>query len=122
MEEIVVPGPPREAFNKHRRMSDLIKKQVEHFKHLEHKFSPQDRAKLPQHAISTEDEAARYIAAITRVLLSAKAPARPARAPIQMPRPASKSEGLALAASAEPKPAKKTAKSKSSTRKGKGRA
>lgn len=119
MEEIVVPGPPKEAFNKHRRVSDLIKKQVEHFKHLEHKFPPEQRAGLPQHAIATEDDAARYIAAMTRLLLTGKAAVRAPRAPIEMPRAASQPEGLALAASEEPKPAKKAAKSSSRKPKGK---
>ena len=122
MEEIVVPAPPKEAFNKNRRMSDLIKKQVEHFKHLEYKFSPEQRAKIPQHAIATEDEAARYIAAMTRLLLAGKAPSREARAPIEMPRAASQDEVLALAASEEAKPGKKSAKSKSSTPKPKRKA
>jgi len=35
MKTIHVPGPPKEAFNKHRQMSDLIKAQIKHFRHLE---------------------------------------------------------------------------------------
>jgi len=30
MKTIHVPGPPKEAFNKHRQMSDLIKAQIKH--------------------------------------------------------------------------------------------
>jgi len=35
MEPIRVPRPPAEAFNKKRRVSDLIRAQVNHFKHVE---------------------------------------------------------------------------------------
>ena len=35
MEPIHVPGPPKEAFNKNRRVSDLIRAQVNHLKHIE---------------------------------------------------------------------------------------
>ena len=97
MKEIVVPAPPKEAFNKHRRMSDLIKKQVEHFKHLEHKLAPEHRAVLPQHAITTEGEAAQYIAAITR-LIKSKAEA-PAPKLVRLRKVAQPAQGIALAAS-----------------------
>ena len=99
MKEIVVPAPPKEAFNKHRRMSDLIKKQVEHFKFLEHKLAPEQRSVLPQHAITTEDEAARYIAAMTRLLLAGKTGAK--EKPLQMRKPVPSTAGLALAASGD---------------------
>ena len=124
MEPIAVPGPPKTAFNKSRPISDLIKKQVEHFKHLEHKLSPEVRATLPQHAIVTEDDAARYLGPMTRYFLSRKA-AVPSKKPLVMPLPAAplEGEGLSLAASAEapPLPEKKSrqraAKKGSSTRK-----
>lgn len=78
MKEIAVPGPPKTAFNKRRPMSDLIKKQVEHFKHLEDKLPPEVRATLPQHAIVTEEDAARYIGPMTRYFLSRRTTAEPA--------------------------------------------
>jgi ribosomal protein L35 len=100
MELILVPGPPPSAFNKHRRVSDLIKKQVEHFKHLEEKLSAEERAKLPNHAVVTEDDAARYIAAFTRHLLAKKVtPA--SRKPIKMNPRSAKQYGLAIAAAAD---------------------
>jgi hypothetical protein len=70
MEAIHVPPPPKEAFNKHRRMSDLIKAQIGHLRHLEEKFAQEIRDTLPQHQIVTEDDAARYIAAMTSILRS----------------------------------------------------
>lgn len=72
MNTILVPGPPKTAFNKHRRISDLIKAQVTHLKHLEHKMPEAVRAKLPQHAIITENDAALYIASMTELFRSQK--------------------------------------------------
>jgi hypothetical protein len=100
MELILVPGPPPSAFNKHRRVSDLIKKQVEHFKHLEEKLSAEERAKLPNHAVVTEDDAARYIAAFTRHLHTKRAAPAP-RKPIKMDPRSAKQGGLAIAAAAD---------------------
>jgi hypothetical protein len=100
MELILVPGPPPSAFNKHRRVSDLIKKQVEHFKHLEEKLSAEERAKLPNHAVVTEDDAARYIAAFTHHRL-AKQTAPTRRKPIKMDPRSAKQGGLAIAAAAD---------------------
>ncbi len=79
MEPILIPGVPREAFNKHRRISDLVRKQVEHFKHIEEKLPTDVREKLPQHAITTEDDAARYITAMTTYLLSRPRPKQAAK-------------------------------------------
>jgi hypothetical protein len=114
MEPILVPGPPKEAFDKNRRMSDLIRKQIEHFKHLEEKLPPDVRATLPQHRIVTEDDAARYIAPMTRLLRTRAKAALAAMAPIPMPplaRPRQKDQPLDLAAAAgpaaPPPPAKK---------------
>lgn len=113
MEIIHVPAPPREAFNKHRRVSDLIRKQVEHFKHLENKLPADLRGSIPQHHVVTEDDAARYIAAMTRLLRSQSAPAGQAKAaPVVMPDPASRAtgEGLSLAAAGEHPAASKSSK------------
>jgi len=121
MEPILVPGPPKEAFNKHRPISDLVKTQIEHFKHLEEKLPPDVRATLPQHDVVTENDAARYIAAMTTYLHSrpvAASPKIPKKAPspkrsVAMPsRPA-----LAIAAAAETPARKKTASQKTGSRK-----
>jgi hypothetical protein len=121
MEPILVPGPPKEAFNKHRPISDLVRKQVEHFKHLEEKLPEDVRASLPQHDVVTENDAARYIAAMTTYLHNrpvAASPKIPKKAPspkrpVAMPaRPA-----LAIAAAAETPARKKTASRKTGSRK-----
>jgi hypothetical protein len=121
MEPILVPGTPKEAFNKHRSISDLVRKQVEHFKHVEEKLPDDVRASLPQHDIVTENDAAHYIAAITSYLLSRPVAASPkipkkapsAKRPVVMPtRPA-----LAIAAAAETPARKKTAAKKTVSRK-----
>lgn len=110
MEPIRVPHPPAEAFNRNRRVSDLIRAQVNHFKHVEQKLSAEQRRGIPQHGISTEGEAALYIAAMTALLrgqpVSAPSPGRQAAPGIRLvgrraaarPKPA---EGIAIAASAE---------------------
>lgn len=101
--EIRVPRPPKESFNKQRLVSDLIRKQVEHFRHVESKLPAAQRAELPQGHIRTEQEAARYIAAMTQILLAKSAPAThsPA-APIVMPaRSTQSARGLDLAAAGE---------------------
>src|ERR1700722_20825285 len=104
MEPIRVPRPPSQAFNKNRRVSDLIRAQTNHLKHVEDKLSPSLRQQIPQHAIVTEADAASYIAAMTRLFqtqegtagtFTAQQPATGQPIPI---RPA---RGLRLAASAE---------------------
>jgi hypothetical protein len=104
METIHVPAPPKEAFDKHRRMSDLIKAQVGHFKHVEEKLSPAIREALPQHQIVTEDDAAQYIAAMTTILRSGSTiSAVPAKrvSDIKRPIPIRSREQISLAAAAD---------------------
>jgi len=119
MEPIHVPPTPSQAFNKNRRISDLIRAQVQHLKHLENKLPAEVRQQLPQHPIVTEDDAARYIAPMTRLLRSlGTASALPANVvPLSKakPQPSLSSQSLNIAASA------KKAKSKTDivSRKGK---
>ena len=80
METIHVPPPPARAFNKNRPISDLIRAQINHLKHLEEKLTADARQQIPQHAIVSEDDAAQYIAAMTRLLRS-QAPAGATAAP-----------------------------------------
>ena len=110
MDPIHVPGPPKEAFNKNRRVSDLIRAQVNHFKHVEQKLSASQRKAIPQHEISAEGEAALYIAAMTALLrgqpVAVPSPGQQAASGIRLvgsrsvagPTPV---EGIAIAASAE---------------------
>lgn len=111
MDPIHVPGPPKEAFNKNRRVSDLIRAQVNHLKHIESKLPPNLLQGIPHHPIVTEDDAARYIAPMTRLLRAraAAAPqaATPSAGPTLVPPAAppassttSPAQGLQLAASA----------------------
>ena len=115
--EIRVPPTPKESFNKHRPVSDLIRKQVEHFRHVDSKLSDSQRQTLPQGHIRTEQEAAQYIAAMTQLLLSKPASTvQPIRSPIVMPaRPPAPARGLEIAAAAE-KPISERPKKKSSPR------
>src|SRR3954447_2428804 len=104
MEIVHVPPPSKEAFHKGRPMSDLIKAQVRHFKHVEEKLSPEQRDSIPQHRITTENEAAVYITAMTRLLRSAVSdkPAKPKLVPMTAKKSAGRTpdKGLAIAASA----------------------
>lgn len=122
MEPIHVPGPPKQAFNKNRPISDLIRAQVKHLKHVEASLSADQRSKIPQHAISTEDDAAQYIASMTSLFQTQPAsPAKPAKpaapVPIKPATPISTAPGLAIAASASPtsKKTKPKAKPKKAT-------
>jgi hypothetical protein len=67
---IRVGAPPKSAFNQDRPISDLIRSQVEHLKHVEERLTPEQRSTIPSGEIKTEAEAAKYIAAITAVLQS----------------------------------------------------
>jgi hypothetical protein len=111
MDPIRVPAPPKEAFNKHRRVSDLIRKQVHHLKHIEQKLPEHLRAQIPQHHVVTEEDAARYIGPMTRLLLSGK---QAAPAVVAKPKQPAKQEsrGLTLAAAGEPKRESSARKSK----------
>ena len=120
MEPIHVLPTPSQAFNKNRRISDLIRAQVQHLKHLENKLPAEVRQQLPQHPIVTEEDAARYIGPMTRLLRSlGTASALPANVvPLSRAKPQQPSlpsQSLNIAASA------KKAKSKTDivSRKGK---
>jgi hypothetical protein len=127
MEPIQVPKPSPTAFNKNRPISDLIRKQIDHFQHIQKKHKIEIDPAVGQE-LDTEGGAARYIAAMTRALrsqaLGAIAAVTP-RAPIPMPTPsrAIPGDGLALAAaarsSAKPTSKKKAPRLKSSKKAGK---
>lgn len=59
MTVIHVPRPPADAQNTNRRLSDLLKAQLQHFRHVEERFISN---------IKTEGEAARYIRHVTQLL------------------------------------------------------
>jgi ribosomal protein L35 len=99
MDVIQVPATPKEAFNKHRRISDLIKAQVAHLKHLEEKLPSTQRAALPSHAIVTENDAAQYIAAMTSLIKGESKPATSSKKRVVAIR---NTAPIDLAAAAEP--------------------
>jgi hypothetical protein len=82
VELIHVPAPAKGAFNKHRRLSDLIKAQVKHLKHIEHGLPQEIRDTLPQHPIVTENDAALYIASMTTLLCSRATPPEGSAKPV----------------------------------------
>jgi len=114
MATIRVPAPPPEAFRKDRPISDLVKSQLKHFQHLEHKLQIHLSKPFTPRDLATEAGASQYIAEVTAALCS-RAPvpvpvrATPAQRPNSTPAPRSsrkpakatrQSQGLAIAASA----------------------
>lgn len=59
MAVIKVPRPPAEAHNENRPISDLLKAQLEHFRHVEERYFA---------SIKTEAQAANYIRHVTQFL------------------------------------------------------
>jgi hypothetical protein len=119
MKSIQVPRPPKEAFNKDRPVSDLIRSQVEHFRHVESKLPQAQRSTLPQDYIRTEHEAAQYISEMTALLLSQSTPSSPIRpAPTVMSRRTSKvpANVIDVAANAGPQQTSPQKKSRPSKR------
>jgi hypothetical protein len=110
MEPIHVPGPPKKAFNKNRRISDLIRAQVNHLKHVESQLPVHQRLAVAPHAITTEADAATYIASMTRLFQSKAAtalkPATPFPAKPVAPIRRAASTPISLAAGAAPKKSK----------------
>ena len=122
MATIRVPGPPPHAFRKQRPISDLIKAQLKHFQHLEHKLHLTLPTKFSPHELTTEAAAAQYIAEVTAALCSQASAAQEAPAPIRaLPPPereakptrrsprksTHKPHGLSIAASETPKKPRK---------------
>jgi hypothetical protein len=87
VEPIVAPAPPKSAFNKNRRVSDLLQSQLKHFQHVVHKQGMQIDPALARD-LATEAGAARYIATITREIRAQSKPAQPQSSPIALVRPA----------------------------------
>ena len=88
MEPIVVPAPPRSAYNEKRRVSDLLYHQLKHFQHVEKTRKDLGIPDAMARDIYTEAGAARYIAAVTNALRGV-APAQPVAAatakPVSLP-------------------------------------
>jgi hypothetical protein len=122
VEPIVVPAPPKSAFNKNRRVSDLLLHQLRHFQHVAHKQGMQVDPALARD-IATEAGAARYIATVTRQI---RAQARPSGIALVPPAPAAPAPqtGVVRTMAAAPqapatprsKPAAKKAKKRTKSR------
>lgn len=115
MDAIRVPAPPKQAFNMQRPMSDLIKSQIKHLKHVEYRLPQELRDTLPKHRIITENDAAIYIAAMTGLLLNRPAAPKVVKMPVKKtPTPVStaSTRTLSLAAAAEKKAASKNSRAR----------
>ena len=66
--KIKVPRPAAGSFHKHRPMSDLLKRQVEHFREAEAQLPLDRQTGLPIGSIRLEHEAAAYIGKVTAAL------------------------------------------------------
>jgi len=99
VQTIIVPGPPKSAFNKNRRVSDLILHQLRHFQHVAQKSGMKIDPAL-ERDIATEGGAARYIATVTRqIRAQATGPKRVTVSPAPIaavPAPATKPAPTAL--------------------------
>ena len=114
MEPIVVPAPPRSAYNHNRRISDLLLHQLKHFQHVEKKSG--DFGIDPEIArnIHTEAGAAKYIAAVTTTLRARGLSGAATKPVLSMPpgkhatKKSPKAAPLAIAAAADLPVSKKT--------------
>jgi hypothetical protein len=75
---IRVPAPSPQAFRKNRPVSDLVKSQIRHFQHLEHKLQLNLPTKFSPQDLTTEAAAAQYIAEMTTALRGPAAEVPPA--------------------------------------------
>lgn len=66
--KVKVPKPGPEAFNKHRKISDLIRSQLQHFQQAELQLPERLRTGVNVKSIRTEHQAASYIARVTTIL------------------------------------------------------
>ncbi len=73
MTVIKVPRPPESAFNKERRVSSLLRTQLEHLQEAEFRLPARDQTNIYINAIKTEGEAAEYIGQVTAKLQAAHA-------------------------------------------------
>ena len=117
MDPILVPAPPRSAYNQNRRVSDLLFSQLKHFQHVAQKLGALGIPADLERDMYTEGGAARYIAAVTRALRGTVPPLPAEVAAVAAPRPQTV-PGLAVPATAARIPAspKKAASKKASAK------
>lgn len=70
MAKVAVPKPPHSAYNPNRRVSGLLKAQLEHFNRAAQSLPVAQRATIVRYhkAIQTEGEAAEYIRQVTEAI------------------------------------------------------
>jgi len=118
VDPILVPAPPRSAYNENRRVSDLLFSQLKHFQHVAQKRGTLEIPAALSRDIYTEGGAARYIAAVTRALRGTVSPQPAEVAAVSVPKPQKGRletvPGLAVAAAAArtPAPPKKSSAKK----------
>lgn len=111
---IRVPAPAPQSFRKDRPISDLVKSQIRHFQHLEHKLQFNLPTRFSPQNLTTEAAAAQYIAEMTTALrgptaeVSAPSRQKPDSTPAARPRPkaARHPRETSAAAAATPKAGK----------------
>ena len=67
---VAVPTPPKTALNKTRRISQLLKNQVQQFHEAEEKLPKEQQTGADIETLKTEEDAAAYISAVTSKLLA----------------------------------------------------
>jgi hypothetical protein len=67
---IHVPQPPQSSFNRHRLLERnlLLKKQVEHFRHVEAGLPLDQQTGIDPQSVRTEGQAGEYIRKMTAIL------------------------------------------------------
>jgi hypothetical protein len=122
VDPILVPAPPRSAYNQNRRVSDLLFSQLKHFQHVAQKNGALGISADLARDIYTEGGAARYIAAVTSALRGTVSPQPADVAAVSAPSPAKRqrktvpSPAVAGTAAGTPAPPKKSAAKKDVTK------
>jgi hypothetical protein len=75
--KIKAPRPAHGSFHKHRRLSDLLKRQIEHFREAERYLPVNQQTGIDISSIRLEHEAAAYIGRVTAALHGQKSPKNP---------------------------------------------
>jgi hypothetical protein len=107
VDPILVPAPPRSAYNQNRRVSDLLFSQLKHFQHVVQKHGALGIPADLERDMYTEGGAALYIAAVTRALRGTVSPQPADVAAVSAPKPPQPAE---LAVVSAPKPRKERRK------------
>jgi hypothetical protein len=118
VDPILVPAPPRSAYNQSRRVSDLLFSQLKHFQHVAQKHGALGIPADLERDMYTEGGAARYIAAVTNALRGtvpvqpADVVAVPAPRPLKARRKTVAGSAVAAVAASTPAPPKRSAAKK----------